>query len=247
MPWKTVRMSGNRGNIARFNTLPAWLTAGGIQLTDWLGVWQPKGAASYAASKISLVNPSASNLLVDGTAHPTWTAADGWDFKAASLQYLTIASAILATVPITMVCKFNLNDAAALYAFMSICDFNLSRRFSLEANGTIAGDPVRAVMTKDGTTGLANSLSGYTAGNWYTATAVFAAIDNRSIYLNGGSKSTNTTSSTPVDLDVTYIGAIVSNTVISYYPDGKISACGFLNKALSDAQVLAIHNAMSIL
>src|SRR4030042_266315 len=64
-----------------------WWLAGGISAANCLAAYQPKGAASYAASKVNLANPGTYDA-VDGVAFPTWAAATGWTFNGVA-QYLT--------------------------------------------------------------------------------------------------------------------------------------------------------------
>lgn len=64
-----------------------WWLAGGIDPADCVAAYQPKGAASYAASKVNLAN-SGTHDLSDGTAYPSWNASTGWTFTKASSQYL---------------------------------------------------------------------------------------------------------------------------------------------------------------
>ena len=46
-------------------------------ITSCVAAYQPKGAASYAASKVNLANPGTYNAT-DGTAYPTWDTSTGW-------------------------------------------------------------------------------------------------------------------------------------------------------------------------
>src|SRR4030042_426783 len=86
-----------------------WYLSGSIPRANCIAAYQPKGADSYAASKVNIANPGTYNLS-DGAAFPTWAAATGWTFAAASLQYLTIASAIITAPPFSMVCRFNADN-----------------------------------------------------------------------------------------------------------------------------------------
>jgi hypothetical protein len=240
-------MSGRRGNIERFNEVIPWYLAGGILPTNVLGAWQPKGAASYVASKISLVNPSASNLLVDGAAFPTWAAATGWTFSAASSQYLIINSAIASAPPLSMVCLFNVanvdNEQALLGIGKSAVETN---RIYLSMAGSVAGDFVRFAAQKDVAYATAITTLGVTALIWYTAAGVTSATNSRVAYLNGGSKHTSVTDVAPSNMDKTAIGTTHAVLPGSYL-SGSIAACAFYNVALTDAQVLAIHTAMAAL
>lgn len=76
-------MRGSKGQ----NAAIPWYLSGGIALANCIAAYQPKGAASYAASKVNLANPG-TNDAIDGAATPTWAAGSGWSFLAASSQYL---------------------------------------------------------------------------------------------------------------------------------------------------------------
>ena len=73
----TVRESGVA--VAESNW---WEVAG----KTCVAAYQPKGAASYAASKVNLANPGTYDAT-DGVAYPTWAAATGWTFNGTN-QFL---------------------------------------------------------------------------------------------------------------------------------------------------------------
>lgn len=223
-----------------------WYLRGGVPLANCRGAYQAKGAASAAAALSNLANPGTFDLQ-NGTAYPTWDAATGWTFAAASSQYLTIASALMAGVPISMVCRFQSADITTVRLLMSICDTGVGGYFALYCDGATAGDPIISRTYGGGGGSSATTASGYTAGAWYTAAGVFTSATLRAAYINGGSKGTDVVSRTPSGLDTTYIGTYYSGGALSTFLNGKIAACAFYNIALSDAQVLAIHNAMMAL
>lgn len=70
----------------RAAVVPWWLL-GGVSAGSAVAVYQPKGAASLAASYVNLANPGTYDAA-PGTA-PTFDAATGWTFTATSSQYLT--------------------------------------------------------------------------------------------------------------------------------------------------------------
>lgn len=77
--------------IARpFGGVPssAWWLSGGIAAANCVAAYQPKGAGSYALSKVNLANPGIHNAA-DGAAYPDWDVTNGWKASAASSQYLT--------------------------------------------------------------------------------------------------------------------------------------------------------------
>src|SRR4030042_328416 len=104
-----------------FGAAIPWYLSGGIPKADCLAAYQPKGAASYAASKVNIVNPGTYDLT-DGAAFPTWDVVNGWTFADGSLQYLSISRAIKTAVPLSMVCRFNADTVALVYQLRSICD-----------------------------------------------------------------------------------------------------------------------------
>ena len=63
----------------------AWWLAGGINPANCIAVYQPKGAASYAASLTDLTGNG--HTLTEGTA-PDWATEIGWTFDASNLEYL---------------------------------------------------------------------------------------------------------------------------------------------------------------
>ncbi len=224
-----------------------WYRAGNIPIENCIAAYKPKGATSYALSKVNQVRPGTYDL-VDGAAFPTWAIGTGWTFAAALSQYLTVASALVTDVPLSMVCRFNPVGVATNYRLLSICDTAASNRFYLLAAGVTAGDPVSAYLVSSvPAAGGANSTAGFTAGSWYTGAAVYIAINSRAAYLNGGNKGTDATAITPTGIDTTIIGAQHDGTAVNGFFDGSMAACAFYNIALSDAQVAALHAAMALL
>ncbi len=65
-----------------------WWLAGGINPANCLAAYQPKGAASYAASKVNLANPGTYNLTESGGT-PGWDAAVGWIFNGTNYRFIT--------------------------------------------------------------------------------------------------------------------------------------------------------------
>jgi len=56
-----------------------WYLSGGIAAANCIAAYQPKGAASYAASKVNLANPGTFDAT-EGVA-PTWDTGVGWTFN----------------------------------------------------------------------------------------------------------------------------------------------------------------------
>lgn len=71
--------------VSTYGAAALWYRVGGAPLP--VAVYQPKGAASLAASYINLVNPGTFDAA-PGTA-PTFNAVTGWGFTTFLQQYLT--------------------------------------------------------------------------------------------------------------------------------------------------------------
>lgn len=65
----------------------SWWLSGGIDAANCVAAYQPKGAASYAASKVNLANPGMYDAT-EGTA-PDWDSTNGWKGNGTS-QYLYV-------------------------------------------------------------------------------------------------------------------------------------------------------------
>ena len=74
----------------------SWWLAGGISASDCIAAYQPKGAASYAASKVNLANPGTHDAT-DGTTYPSWGASDGWVFDGSGKYLATDIIPIIVT------------------------------------------------------------------------------------------------------------------------------------------------------
>lgn len=68
-------------------TVTPWYLLGGVTSAQCVAAYQPKGAASYAASKIN-INLPGTHDATDGVATPTWSTSVGWSVVTASSQYL---------------------------------------------------------------------------------------------------------------------------------------------------------------
>ena len=79
-----------------------WWLAGGIDPANCVAAYQPKGAASYAASKVNLANPGTYDAT-DGTA-PTWDNVNGWK-QTIAYQYLK--TGIMATNGYSLIVRFS--------------------------------------------------------------------------------------------------------------------------------------------
>src|SRR4051794_3034491 len=121
-------------------------------------------------------------------------------FVVASSQYLEHPAAIVSAYPLTMACWFNPNSASAYQCVMGIADSASGSNFhGLLLRGDVVGDPLQVITSVVGAT--ATTTTGYTANTWHHGAGVFASAASRSVYIDGGSKDTNTGSTTPTGLN----------------------------------------------
>lgn len=158
-------------------------------------------------------------------------------FNDADPDYIEVNTAVLAGVPLTLAGWFKSNDAANDGDLISIVDKDVDNHYlRLITNGSAGGDPLLAIARSTPSQGIATTTAGYTVDTWHHAAAVFAAIDDISVFIDGGSKGTNAVSSTPLGLDRTCIGTLGRNPRAGNF-SGDIAEVGIWNIALTDAEV----------
>ena len=96
----------------------------------------------------------------------------------------------------------------------------------------------------NGTADNVDTTTGYTANTWHHACAVAASDASRSVYIDGGSKATTTTSISVSGEYRISIGRF-SDSSPSVYFSGKIAEAAIWNIALSDAEVALLAKAVS--
>jgi hypothetical protein len=77
--WTAITVAAMSGNLTGQNYTNAWWAAGGIS-ANTVRAYQPKGAASLAASYINLANPGTGDASPPGSA-PGWNTSTGWIFN----------------------------------------------------------------------------------------------------------------------------------------------------------------------
>lgn len=169
-----------------------------------------------------------------------------YEFNGTS-QYLNTASAPVTAAPLTLACWFYPNNVTATMALMSVTDnaeVN-SNRFSLFANGAIAGDPVEAFAQGAAASGTAQTTAGFSANSWNHACGVFTSTSSRTSYLNGGNAGTNATTAIPSGVDRVRVAARFSSGVVGLYLSGRLAEIGIWNAALTADEVAALADGMT--
>lgn len=220
-------------NVAAMSAGGVWYLAGGVSAANCVAAYQPKGAASLAASYINLANPGTYDATAP-TAAPTFAAATGWTFNG-SAQYLT--TGVVPAANYSMIIRYSdgtdaVNTVLAgaftnPYTVPTSCmlfyihPWN-APDYAIFANGQYVigtADFTSGVLAIAGPQGYANGAPhGATIGAW-VGTAAQAIT----------------------------IGARNSNGTVNSFCPCKMQALAIYNVALTAPQVLAITTAMQSL
>lgn len=167
-------------------------------------------------------------------------------FDDAASEYLEHASAVVSGPPLSFSCLFRSNDNASLQALVNVGTNGNTNRFDLRATGTVGGDPIRFLRAEagGGTVSTASTSTGYTANQWHQAGAVAAATNSGAVYIDGGSKGTNTTTIDAGTIDTTNIGTRWITTRGAFM-SGDIAEVGIWNAALDDAEMASLGKFVS--
>lgn len=160
-------------------------------------------------------------------------------FDDGSAQYLErTASVPITGVPFTVAGWFNsdtnaqvqtllnINNSSSTtyYHWLMLYNTNYLRAYSRDSSGSANAE----------TTGTWN------AGTWYHACGVWAATDDRRVFLNGGSKGTNTTARDPGTLNRLRVGSTFMSSPNENYFSGAIAELAAWNVALTDAEAAMV-------
>lgn len=129
---------------------------------------------------------------------------------------------------------------------MYVGDHDAVSRAVLFAGGGITGDPIRlSAVNSSGTGGDPDTTTGYTVGVWHHACGVWASSTSRSVYIDGGSKGSNTDSILLSGFSRTNISTRwVSNARGAFF-DGCIAEPAIWDVALTDDEVASLARGFS--
>jgi hypothetical protein len=155
-------------------------------------------------------------------------------------------AAVATAVPLTMAAWFYKDDNTTNRMILSLSETTGSSRFCIEAAGLTSGDPIRADAKQGANSGVAVTTSGFSASTWTHACGVFRATNNRSAYINGGSRGNNTSQTrTPFGINGTVLGASYVAGSLGEYFNGLIAEVGIWNIDLNDDEVLSLAKGFS--
>lgn len=150
-------------------------------------------------------------------------------------EYLQVASTPVTTYPITLACLFNSDDDTAGQTLMQVTDTAGGTDYHrIALRGDAGGDLLEARSRNGG--GVALTTTGFSANTRHHACGVFAANNDRAIFIDGGSKGTDTTVSNDAGLDAVSIGRS-GDASPGNYMSGSIAEAAIWDVALTDVEV----------
>ncbi len=125
-------------------------------------------------------------------------------FNAPTPKYLVSAGVPVSVVPMTLVCRFRA-AATLTQTFVSLADSSVpNQRIILY----VAGGNTVSLLIDAAATAVANTSTTITPGVLHSAVGVLKAVDDRSVYLDGGGVGVSVTSRAPTGLDVVGLGMV---------------------------------------
>jgi hypothetical protein len=160
-------------------------------------------------------------------------------FTSASSQSLDVDTPVVTAAPFTMACWFNATAASGAQTLMWLGDKDASDQyFQLALNISTVGR-ISMQSRAGGSLPIAEPTTSYVANRWHHACGIAAAANDRRAFLDGGSKATETTSSTPAGADRTSVGRL-ARSAPTFYFDGYLVFPTIWNIALADCDVDAM-------
>ena len=206
--------------------VPWWL-AGGVAAGNAVAVYQPKGAASLAASYVNLANPGTYDAA-PGVA-PTWASGTGWTFNGSS-QYLT--TGVLGTSAISLIIRFS-DASGGLITFGAAIEIGGPAKYILWRPRSNGNDRVIFLGT-----GEVRVVGGALVSGAY-------GYAGTTVYYN--SISDGTLASPTLPSLAIFIGALNFNGIPTQYGAIKVQAVAIYSATLTAPQVAAVSAAMAAL
>lgn len=154
-----------------------------------------------------------------------------------STTWLKVESAPATAAPLTMGAWASSTNTTGAQCCMALNRTDTTTvQFALFFGGNVAGDPIRFRSNNGGGSNIADTTTGYSSGVWHHVCGVEASSTSRAAYIDGGSKGTNTTSTTPAAITRLSIG-VLSGSSDSALFTGNIAEAFIYTAALADAEI----------
>lgn len=149
------------------------------------------------------------------------------------------------SLPITMSCWFYVDPTiGAACNVWGIGASGSADGYVIQLRSNVSPFTIRAVSVQAATAVNASSTTSVNTGEWHHATAVFVSTTERYIYLDGGGKGSNTTSSTPAAQNQ-FRGAATPYSSASAFLKGALADLALWSVALTDDEAASLGKGFS--
>ena len=164
-------------------------------------------------------------------------------FDDAGPQYLNAGSAVVTAPPFSLSAWGYCDDDAdpGPDCAVSVTDAGTVDHYHrLDMRMDVAGNPIRAVSVDGATPGEAETSSGATVNTWHHLCGVWAATNDRRVYIDGGSKGTDASTQNVNNATDLYIGAFYNGAILGVTFSGRVAEVAAWSATLTDAEVASL-------
>lgn len=209
-------------SVKRASAASTWWDLNGT-ITSCVAAYQPKGAASLAASKVNLANPGTYNATAGSD--PTFNSATGW--TGTTSAYLL--TGITPSTGWSMIVRFS--NASNI---TTVCG---SRKAANDSAFYIM--PVDSSNTDYGNQGVLQAVNATSDGVLATA--------GQTAYKNGISVGTIPTATNTQWYEIYLLCRNTAGSPTRYFNGGVLAAVAIYNTTLTSTQISALNTAMAAL
>lgn len=209
-----------------------WYLEGEIPAADCVGAYVAKGASSYASSLVNLVTPGTLDLLDTAPQKPTWNTSTGWGFNGSN-NYLAINKTVPPQQRYSYIIRYG-SYVSYLFGFVEWGTGVAGQAYfdNMKGYGYCSnGDPIEQFlfpsdMTAGGVLAVTNKVfkDGVEISSGVVFNNTVPNVESRIISVGGENNSSGATT--------------------GY---GDILAFSFYNRLLTDAETIAVSQAMMAL
>jgi len=163
-----------------------------------------------------------------------------YGFTAASNQYL-LSSPPITSVPLTMVCWFNLTNVGTLGRLIHLGFGGGEKWHTMYHNSS----QLWTSSYSDGTGGQSNRTLTSLSNTWTHGASVFSANNNRLSYVNGTAGSVNATTVNVSNIDTLSIGSGFFSSASNSPINGRMCEVGIWSDALTAAEIASLAKGMT--
>ena len=198
-------------------------------ITSCVGAWQPKGAASYTASKVNLTGDT-DVYMTDHTSYPTWDTGTGWSFSADNARLIVTGLDVSKDQSWSFIARYA-NQGAADYG--GIFNNNASSGYTIVLNPRRISVNLRRYCY--GTTNVNRGS--------YSASGVIA-LAGRQPYFDGSTDGDALSEYSTTGTTSLILGGL---TLASHPWYGDVIALAVYNAVLTSTQIADLNTAINAL